>query len=190
MLQKGKGTIFTKSKVAPAPVQESSSQSSSSKLNTFERKLRETKVKLRKVPEPIPKRSPIIPSSSSECPICLESMNKPNQLTTTRCCKKKFHKNCIDKCNTSVCPLCRHNNLIDDIFDKLTETEKKYPNVKKLIENVATHFADNFQDRYDYEFINSVISNNRIKIILRSVKRYIKTAENIDTIIEREILNV
>lgn len=186
--QKGNGHIFSKSRVAPNTQSESkkTTQRSSSEPNSFEKKLREAKLKLKKVATSIPKRSPIIVSSSSECPICLESMNRPNQLLTTTCCNKKFHKKCIEKCKTRICPLCRHDYLSDIIYNKLTDIERNSPNVKNIIKQIITKFKE-FENIYDYDFLNQVISNNRIKIIERSVKRYIKDPGNINDIIEHEI---
>lgn len=188
--QKGKGPLFSKTRVAPAPSTQSESrrttQSSSSQPNSFEKKLREGKLKLKKVATPVPKRSPIIPSSSDDCPICLEPMKKPNQLLTTTCCRKKFHKKCIEACKTTTCPLCRHDHLLDFIFNKLTETEKETPDIQKTIKTVINR-VKTFEDRQDYDFMREVISNNRLKIIEKSVKIYIKYKGSLDDIIQHEV---
>ena len=41
-----------------------------------------------------------------DCPICLESCEEH---VATKCCKKVFHKNCLDKCLAlnGTCPMCR-----------------------------------------------------------------------------------
>lgn len=189
LLQKGKGSIFSKRRVAPAPsLSKTQSESQSSAPNSFEKKLRDAKVNLKKVATPVPKRSPIIPSSSDDCPICLQPMKKPPELTTTPCCKKKFHKKCLTDCKTSVCPLCRYDHVVDDIYNKLTKTEQEYPNVKKVIKDIARKIK-NYQNSEQYNFINQVITKNRKEIIKRCVKKYIKDRENIDEIIYYEITN-
>lgn len=191
--QNGKGPVFSKRRVAPAPAPASTqsesrttTQSSSSQPNSFEKKLREGKLKLKKVATPAAKRSPIIPSSSDDCPICLEPMKKPNQLLTTTCCRKKFHKKCIEACKTTTCPLCRHDHLLDFIFNKLTESEKETPDIEKNIKTVIKK-VKSFEDRQEYDLIKEVISTNRLKIIEKSVKKYIKTQGNLDDIIQHEV---
>ena len=115
MLQRGKGTILTKSKVAPAPVQvsltQSESRTSSSKPNSFEKKLQEAKIKLKKVPEPVIKRSPIIPSSSSDCPICLENIMKAEYIRKISKCNHNFCGVCIEKwlSEHKKCPVCKQD---------------------------------------------------------------------------------
>jgi len=43
-------------------------------------------------------------SSSDDCPICLEACVSDS--TTTECCKKVFHRTCLDKW-AGTCPTCR-----------------------------------------------------------------------------------
>jgi len=57
-----------------------------------------------------------------ECPICL--LQNDIEIFTTECCKKKFHKECYDKCMEykKECPLCRTPQQADHIIVNVNET--------------------------------------------------------------------
>jgi hypothetical protein len=59
-----------------------------------------------------PKNKPAAPAEETECSICLCAMN-PIDTWITPCCKRAFHKKCIDQWTSKspTCPLCRHRFL-------------------------------------------------------------------------------
>jgi hypothetical protein len=58
-----------------------------------------------------------------ECPICL--LQNDLEIFTTECCKKKFHKECYDKCMEykKECPLCRTPQKVDHIIVNINDNE-------------------------------------------------------------------
>lgn len=56
----------------------------------------------------------VIKSEDDICPICYDNIEYPKNIIQCNCCKKIFHKPCIDKwfsIGKSNCPYCRSDNI-------------------------------------------------------------------------------
>ena len=70
-----------------------------------------------------------------ECPICLEPCEES---TTTQCCKKPIHKECLDKCLSlnGACTLCRTVTVIMEP-DYIVEVRVSHTINRRMIRTIC-----------------------------------------------------
>jgi hypothetical protein len=185
MPQTGKGPLFSKTnRIQPQPIQQQyseeqiipiSSSSRTSIRNSFEKKLREAKTRLKP-----PKKSSI-----NECSICLQELDDKDNLFTTSC-NHTFHRSCIVQLKIDKCPLCRHegillNILFETIYSHtLHNDENNKRQIMELIEKVYKEYLEFIKEYNQSVFISDVLEDVKIKIkiIARVINTYTHSTNN------------